>query len=379
MELSWARGIDLPPTHREKAALMLGEPRLLALATAVPEHVLHQEDVRERAAILFSEERERFQRLLPVYANAGIDRRYSCVPIEWYLEAHGWRERSELFVKHATDLLARASLDCLARAGLGVEEVDAIVAVSTSGVTTPSLDALLMERLGMRRELRRLPIFGLGCVGGVLGLARASELARSYPGERVLFLVVELCGITFRRGDHSKSNLIATALFGDGAAAALIACEGSGPAFLASGEYTWPDSLEVMGWRVRDDGLGVLFSRDIPALVRSDYRAAAERFLEREGLTLEDIGEFLCHPGGAKVLTALEACLELEQGSLHHSREVLRQYGNMSAATVLFVLERALANGGLPRRSLMTSLGPGFTAGFLLLGNDGAAAREGAA
>ena len=353
---------------------MTEEPRLLALATAVPAHVLHQDDVRERAANLFPREGERLERLLPVYANAGIDRRYSCVPFEWYLEAHGWRERSELFVEHATDLLASASLCCLERAGLAVDEVDAIVAVSTSGVATPSLDALVMERLGMRRDLRRLPIFGLGCAGGVLGLARAGEMARSFPGERVLFLVAELCGITFRRNDHSKSNVIATALFGDGAAAALISCEGEGPTLLASGEYTWPASLDVMGWRVRDDGLGVLFSRDIPALVRSDYRAAVERFLARERLGLEDIGEFLCHPGGAKVLAAFEESLELPQGSLNHSREVLREYGNMSAATVLFVLERALGNGGLPRRSLMTSLGPGFTAGFLLIGNESAGA-----
>ena len=348
---------------------MVAEPRLIALATAVPAHVLHQDDVAERAGILFAEERERFARLLPVYGNAGIDTRYSCVPIEWYLEAHGWRERSELFVEHATELLAHATLRCLERAGLGTGDVDAIVAVSTSGVATPSLDALVMERLGMRRDLRRLPIFGLGCVGGVLGLARAAEMARVYPGERVLFLVVELCGLTFRKGDHSKSNVIATALFGDGAAAALISSTGSGPAILASGEYTWPASLEVMGWRVRDDGFGVLFSRDIPALVRTGYRQALDRFLARERLALDDIGEFLCHPGGAKVLDALEETLELPQGSLNHSREVLREYGNMSAATVLFVLERALSNGGLPLRALVTSLGPGFTAGFLLLGN----------
>jgi len=356
---------------------MAQEPRLLSLATAVPHYVLHQEEVQERAGILFAKQRERFERLLPVYGNAGIDTRYSCVPFEWHLEAHGWRERSELFVAHATELLARATRDCLERAGLGIDDVDGIVAVSTSGVATPSLDALVMERLGMRRDLRRLPVFGLGCAGGVLGLARASEMARVHPGERVLFLVVELCGLTFRRSDQSKSNVIATALFGDGAAAALISCAGEGPALTASGEYTWPASLDVMGWRVRDDGFGVLFSRDIPALVRADYRAAIDRFLARQGLELDDIGEFLCHPGGAKVLVAIEEALELPQGSLNHSREVLRDYGNMSAATVMFVLERALGNGGLPRRSLMTSLGPGFTAGFLLVENDLAAAATG--
>jgi alkylresorcinol/alkylpyrone synthase len=348
---------------------MSAHPRLLSLATAVPDHVLRQEDVREIGRTLFNRQPARFERLVPVYGNAGIETRYSCVPLEWYLRPHGWRDRSALFIEHATALLERAALACLAQAGLGVEEVDAIVAVSTSGIATPSLDALLMERLGMRRDLRRLPIFGLGCAGGVLGLARAADMARVAPEERVLFLVVELCGLTFRRNDQTKSNVIATALFGDGAAAAIVSCAGDGPALVASGEHTWRGSLDIMGWRVRDDGLGVLFSRDIPALVRNDYRGALDDFLARQELALGDLGAFLCHPGGAKVLAALEEAFELPPGGLDCSREVLRRYGNMSAATVMFVLEQALRNGGLPRRTLVSSLGPGFTAGFLLMEN----------
>lgn len=347
-------------------------PRLISLATAVPRHVLRQDDIRETGQSWFGVSTERFERLVPVYANAGIETRYSCVPLEWYLEPHGWHDRSRLFVEHATDLLERATRACLARAGLTVDDVDAIVAVSTSGIATPSLDALLMERLDMRRDLRRLPIFGLGCVGGVVGLARAAEMARVAPGERVLFVVVELCGLTFRRNDYSVSNVIATALFGDGAAAALVACADRGPAIVASGEHTWRNSLDIMGWRVRDDGLGVLFSRDIPALVRNRYRKALDHFLARHGLTVADIDAFLCHPGGAKVLAALEEALELAPSSLAHSRAVLREYGNMSAATAIFVLERALNGAGLPRRSLLTSLGPGFTAGFLLVENEDA-------
>ncbi len=347
--------------------------RLISLATAVPSHVLRQDDIREAGRSVFGASKERFERLLPVYANAGIETRYSCVPLEWYLEPHGWRDRSLLYVEHATDLLERATRACLARAGLSVQDVDAIVAVSTSGIATPSLDALLMERLDMRRDLRRLPIFGLGCAGGVVGLARAAEMARVAPGERVLFVVAELCGLTFRRDDYSKSNVIATALFGDGAAAALVSCAGRGPAVVASGEHTWRHSLDIMGWRVRDDGFGVLFSRDIPALVRNGYRKALDHFLARNGLTLADIDAFLCHPGGAKVLDALEEAFELAPFDLIHSRAVLREYGNMSAATVMFVLEHALNQGGLPRRSLLTSLGPGFTAGFLVVENDAAA------
>jgi alkylresorcinol/alkylpyrone synthase len=213
----------------------------------------------------------------------------------------------------------------------------------------------------------RLPVFGLGCAGGVLGLARAASLARAHPGARVLFLVVELCALTFRKRDQSKSNIIATALFGDGAAAALLDAEAEGPALAAWGEYTWPDSLDVMGWDITDDGLGVLFSRDIPTLVRTQFREAADGFLRGRGLTLADIDGFICHPGGAKVITALEDSFGIPEGTLDEARAVLRQYGNMSAATVMFVLERMLARRG--RRSLMTALGPGFTAGFLTLEN----------
>lgn len=341
-------------------------PRLISLATAVPSHVLRQDDIREAGRSVFGASKERFERLLPVYANAGIETRYSCVPLEWYLEPHGWRDRSLLFVEHATDLLERATRVCLARAGLTIQDVDAIVAVSTSGIATPSLDALLMERLDMRRDLRRLPIFGLGCAGGVLGLARAAEMARVAPGERVLFVVAELCGLTFRRDDYSKSNVIATALFGDGAAAALISGRGTGPILGSAGEHTWPDSLDIMGWDVQEDGLKALFSRDIPALVRTQLRSVAEKFLSRHGLSFEDIRHFVCHPGGAKVLTALEEAFKLAEGTLAEGRKVLLDYGNMSAATVLFVLDRMLKNGS-HGKMLLTALGPGFTAAFQLL------------
>jgi alkylresorcinol/alkylpyrone synthase len=243
--------------------------------------------------------------------------------------------------------------------------VDTIVAVSTSGIATPSLDALLVERLGLRRDVERLPVFGLGCAGGVLGLARAAALARARPGARVLLVVVELCGLTFRLGDRSKSNLIASALFGDGAVACVVSTATEGPTLLAWGEHTWPDSLDVMGWRVENDGLGVVFSRDIPTLVRKDFTAVTDAFLARHGLTRGRIDHFVCHPGGAKVVNALEEALDLPAGALEDSRAVLRDYGNMSAATVLFVLERALG-AGRRGRCLLSSLGPGFTAGFLL-------------
>jgi alkylresorcinol/alkylpyrone synthase len=340
-------------------------PRLAAVATAVPPHVIRQADVVEWTTRIFDRKRSEIERLMPVYANAGIDTRHSCVPIDWYAQEHSWAERNAVYVENAVRLLAKAATRCLEQAGRGFADIDALVAVSTTGISTPSLDALLLERLPFRRDVMRLPVFGLGCAGGVLGMARAASLARAQPGSRVLFLVVELCALTFRKNDQSKSNIIATALFGDGAAAALLESEADGPSVGAWGEYTWPDSLDVMGWHITDDGLGVLFSRDIPTLVRTQFRDAADGFLRTRGLGVRDIDAFVCHPGGAKVISALEEAFGVPEGTLDEARTVLRQYGNMSAATVLFVLERMLAQRS--RRYLMTALGPGFTAGFLTL------------
>lgn len=344
-------------------------PRLASLATATPSITLTQADVTARAAEHFAKTPAAFEWIAPIYRNAEIDTRHSCVPTEWYLSDHSFRERNDLFLAHAVDLLAQAAQRALDEAGLDAADIDAIVAVSTTGIATPSLDARLMTRMGFRRNVERLPVFGLGCAGGVLGLSRAAAMAIARPTSRVLLLVVELCGLTFRNQDRSKSNLVATALFGDGAAAAVISCR---PEYAASprlgpwGEHTWPDSLDVMGWDVADDGLKVLFSRDIPALVREDLRPVVDAFLADNGATLSDIAGFVCHPGGAKVIDALEDCFELQRGDLTLARQVLREHGNMSAATVLFVLRAAL-DAGVVGPQLMTTLGPGFTAGMLVV------------
>ena len=319
-----------------------------------------------RARALFPGRGVDVDRLLPVYANAGIARRYSCVPLDWYEQPHAWAEKNRLYIDNALTLLERVTTDCLKTAGLGKDDIDAIVCVSTSGIATPSLDALLMERMGLRRDVMRLPVFGLGCAGGVLGLSRAATMARSMPGRCILFLVVELCGLTFRLGDQSKSNVIATALFGDGAAGALVSTAGIGRSLTASGEHTWPGSLDIMGWRVEDDGLGVQFSKDIPELIRQEFGAVLAAFLEKSGLHRDDVRHFLCHPGGTKVVDALEKVIAAAPGTLDHSRGVLRDFGNMSAATVMFVLDRFMQSGEAGR-ALMTAVGPGFTAGLQVI------------
>lgn len=341
--------------------------RLHGLATAVPPYVLRQDDVMTRVgALLPGLDPDMFARMTPVYGNAGIETRYICVPADWYDEPRGWAEKNALFVENAVNLLERAAREAIAHAGLEVADIDAVVSVSTTGIATPSLDALLVERLEMRRDVQRTPIFGLGCAGGVLGLARAASFARAAPGFTVLLVVVELCALTFRQSDASKSNVVATALFGDGAAAAVIGCGADGPAIAAAGEHTWANSLDIMGWSVEDDGLGVIFSRDIPALTRNEFPVVMHEFLAANQLTLADIDEFVCHPGGAKVLDALEQAFDLAAGSLDISRGVLRDYGNMSAVTVLFALQRTLAEGRRGR-FLLSALGPGFTAAFLTL------------
>jgi alkylresorcinol/alkylpyrone synthase len=341
------------------------EPRLLALQTAVPPYVLNQPEVSERAASLFKKTRD-IERLMPVFENTGIDRRFSCVPIDWYNGEHGWVDRTELYIENSVNLLSEVAEKCAKEAGIALNDIDGIVVASTTGVATPSLDALVIERLQLRRDIARLPIFGLGCAGGVLGLSRAAMMAKAMPGKKILFLCVELCALTFRKADISKSNIVATALFGDGAAGAILSTEGDGPQFGAMGEHTWPNSLDIMGWEIEEDGLKARFAQSIPSLVASDFRSILDGYLQRNDLQLKDFDAFACHPGGAKVLDALEDALEIQRGDLTDSRSVLRDFGNMSAVTVMFVLERmkkALPN----RRTLATALGPGFSCVFLAL------------
>lgn len=342
--------------------------RLAALATAFPTHVLKQEDVAANAAEMFAATHGGFDRLAPIYRNALIETRHSCVPIDWYLKPHSFSERNDLFLKHAVELMERSARKALDEAGLTADQIDTIVTVCSTGIATPSLEARLMQVMPFRPDVRRLPIFGLGCAGRVLGLARAADMARAAPDSRVLLLVVELCALTFRSQDRSKSNLVATALFGDGAAAAVVSCRDdmTGPVIGASHEHTWPDSLDVMGWEVADDGLKVVFSRDIPSLVQDEFKPIAETFLAGNGLTSADVGGFVCHPGGAKVIDALEDCFALTAGAMTHTRETLRAHGNMSSATVLFVLRAAL-DANEPGPLLLTTLGPGFTTALMLI------------
>ena len=367
--------MNAPFTAIARDTLTATGARLLSLATAVPKHKILQDDVRASAKAYFGAKTGIFEHLEPVFANAQIDTRYACQPFEWYLQPHDFGEKTALYTEHAIGLGLEVAEKALAAAGLVAADIDAIVCVSSTGIMTPSLDARLMNLLPFRRDTLRRPIFGLGCAGGVLGLSRAAQLARSRPGMRVLLIVVELCSMAIRHDRWTPSNIVATALFGDGAAAAIIesdggAVAGGGQAGLGTigvgGEHTWQDTLDIMGWRIDGLGLDVIFQYSIPAVITEDYPAALFGFLGRNGLTLADVARPCCHPGGVKVIDALEDVLGYRRGDFDAERSVLRDYGNMSAPTVLFVLDR-LARGGTKGPLLLSSLGPGFCAAFQMV------------
>lgn len=336
--------------------------------TGTPPYLTTQAELQAAARQLFPRMSER-QGMLEVFGNAQIERRALSRPLEWYLQPRGFGEKNAVFIEEARALTVRLAGEALARAEVAPGDIDAVVMVNTSGLSTPSLEAHLIEALGLNRHAARLPLWGLGCAGGASGLARAADLVRS-GFRRVLYVAVELCSLTFVKGDESKSNFVGTALFADGGAALVVTHPdepGPTPLLHLHGAYSTliEDSADVMGWDVVDDGLKVRFSRDIPTLVRGMMRGNVAEALARHGWAREDVETFAVHPGGVKVLAAYEEALELPAGALESSRRVLREHGNMSSATVLFVLEEVLK--GNPRgRGLLSAMGPGFSAEHVL-------------
>ena len=338
-----------------------------SLATATPLHILDQTTGAQVAEQLLGGAFEDFGRLRSIYGNAGIEFRQLARPVEWYMQPRSIVERTQVYLEVALDLFVEAAEGALAEAGIGAEDVDVIVTVSSTGIATPSLEARAMGRMGFRSDVSRVPVFGLGCAGGVSGLGLAAKLAQVGKGATVLFVTVELCSLALRTENVGKADIVSTALFGDGAAACVIRPGDEGfTRIVGSGEKTWADTLDIMGWQMEPAGLGVILNRAIPAFTRKEFRGAVEEMLTPQGLQIGEVDRFICHPGGAKVVDAIETALTLPQGSLNDEREVLRLHGNMSAPTVLFVLDR-VRQGGLPPLSVMTALGPGFTASTVTL------------
>ena len=341
--------------------------KVQSLATATPPYTLRQSEAKDIARQLFAGRAALFDRLQGVFDNAGIDERQTVAPLVWYSGDHGWKSRNALYLHSAGDLFLSAATRAIAEAGLRPEDVDGVVSVSTTGIATPSLEARVGPALGLRADVRRVPLFGLGCAGGVSGLATAARLAAAEPGSRWLFVTVETCSISIRLDSDDPAALVATALFGDGAAAAVLGGDGNGIAEITgAAERQWPDTLGIMGWRVEDPGFAVVFDRAIPPFVTAELAGAIADMERHFGITRADIGRFCCHPGGAKVIEAIESALQLEDGALDLERQVLRNHGNMSAPTVLFVLKELIARG-LPDRVMMTAFGPGFTCAGMML------------
>jgi alkylresorcinol/alkylpyrone synthase len=337
-------------------------PRVLSVATAVPRHRVAQETAKDFARVMFAGAYRDVERLLPIFDNAHVNSRYFCMPPEWYYEDHTFSEKNTLYVEYALDLSEKAARRALDKAGAYPSDIGAIFFVSTTGISTPSPDSRLVFRLGLSEHVKRIPIWGLGCTGGAASLAWAADYARAYPEKLVLLVGVELCSLTFVNADLSKSNLVGASIFADGAAAALLG-RGTGPEVEGSFSTTWPETEDVMGWDLVEDGLQVRFARSIPQIVREKMRGNLEAACESLGLRLKDLTHFVLHPGGPKVLEAYEETLGLGPGSLDLSREILRNYGNMSSVSVLFVLERFLeSRSSLSERGVLSALGPGFSA-----------------
>jgi alkylresorcinol/alkylpyrone synthase len=348
-------------------------PRLVAVATASPPHCIGQEEAAAFAAMLFRGRLDRIDSLLPIFANAGIRTRYFAKPPEWFREPHDLGQKNRDYIESATDLSARATRDLLERAGLAPHDIDDIIYVNTTGLATPSIDARLINVLGLRHDIRRTPIWGLGCAGGAAGLSHAHHHALGHPRARVLVVACELCGLTFLADDFTKSNFVATALFADGAAAALVVGDDAEPAgglaLLDTQSHFYPDSLEVMGWNVLNHGLQVIFDKRIPDIVARHAAGELDGFLARHDLTRADVVEFLYHPGGIKVLEAYQRAYGVDPAALRHSRAVLRDFGNMSSVTLLFVIASYLAEHAPGRggHGVISALGPGFSSESILV------------
>jgi alkylresorcinol/alkylpyrone synthase len=332
--------------------------RIQSIATALPQTRISQPEVRDFVAQ--ATDKGLSPRIAAIYDSTGVESRAIAQPPEFYLGRADFPERNAVYLAEGQRLLEQAAKEALAEAGLEPGHIDVIVCVSSTGIATPSIASQMLAPMGFRADALTVPLFGYGCAGGVLGLQVAGDLVRADPARRVLLLTVELCSLAFRFGDLTKKAIIASTLFADGASAVVLSAEGDGPALGRFAQHTWPDSRAMMGWDVDELGLGLILSRDLPSFVHSHFAPVVDGFLAREGLDKAALTEPACHPGGRKVIDALEQCFAHLPAGLAETRAVLADHGNMSSPTVHFVLKRILARGQ-SGPLLITALGPGFT------------------
>lgn len=329
-------------------------PRLCALGTAVPPHRITQAQVLD---ILAEAKGKALQpRMAEILGNTGIEQRHIAMPSEYYFGERSWADRAKVYEDAASQMFQAAAGQALDRARLTTADIGQIVFVSTTGTMTPSLPSRMVATMGFAPDTRCVPLFGYGCAGGVIGLGVAADLYRAVPDKPVLLVCLELCSLAYDHSRFDKKDMVALALFADGCAAAVIG-EGKGPGLGTFASHVWPDTLDMMGWEIGDTGFDLVLARDIPLFVNSHFAPVCDAFLAAQGLDRSDIAEPACHPGGGRVVDALA---DYFGNDLAATRRVLRENGNMSSPTVLFVLEALLAEGALETPTLMTALGPGF-------------------
>ncbi|MBB6282359.1 type III polyketide synthase [Geobacillus subterraneus] len=350
-------------------------PTLLSIGTAKMPYIVSQAEVKQHVAGLFAGRLARAERLLQAFDNGGIRTRAFVQPLDWYSTPRSFGEKNAVYVDLAVRYSGEAANNCLHNAPAGPvphEAVDALFYISTTGLSTPSIEARLMNVLSFSPSAVRVPVWGLGCAGGAAGLARAADYCRAFPKAKALVIAAEFCSLTFQANDLSKSNVIGTSLFSDGVACVLVAGDeaapnSGAPRIVAARSALMPRSEDVMGWDIRDEGLFVVFSKDIPSIVRAWLRPQVESFLQENGLRLRDLHYFIAHPGGKKVIEAYEEAFGFDMEQTKAAREVLARYGNMSSATVYFVLEEVMRQPLAPGYGLLVALGPGFSAEMVLL------------
>ena len=355
-------------------------PKIASIGTYIPPYTLKQDDIEQLTEELFKNKIPQLNRLLKVFANGEIKQRHFCVPLEWHRENHSFEERNNLYIELAVKYSVNAINTCLTNMTylnepISTTDIDAIIFVSSTGISTPSIDARIMNELNFSDRIKRMPLWGLGCAGGASGVSRAYDYCLAHPHHKVLVLCVELCSLTFQPNDYSKSNLVGASLFADGISCLLVCGNESGvknnkpvPHIIGSASKWMPNSLDVMGWDIKNDGLHVIFSRDIPTIIRKWLGPFIDEFLEEQQITKKQLSHLVAHPGGKKVLLAYETALDMSEQHTAISREVLHQNGNMSSPTVHYVLEKFMKKTITDKEyGLLIALGPGFSGEAVLL------------
>lgn len=348
-------------------------PTLAAISKIDFPYRVDQQEVKQYSKNLFAPSFPQVERMLSAFDNTEIKIRNFCKPLDYYTTVHTFQEQNAEYIRLSLEYSVKAIEACITTAQINKEEITDIIFISTTGLSTPSMDALIINKMRLNQNIGRMSIFGLGCGGGVSGYSKANILAKANPDAIVLLVAVELCSLTFLRNDFSKSNFIGSSLFADGVAACIVTGDnhsnktGNKITFLATQSKLYYDTLDVMGWEFLDTGFKVLFSHDIPTIISENIRADITTFLSKHQLKISDITNFIFHPGGKKVLSAYEEALQVEGDFLKNTREVMNDNGNLSSATVLYVLERFFTQDYKNGYGLMVSMGPGFSSEMVLL------------